>query len=80
MKIDYVPTQNEEFITNFSGNISSSEGMGERRMAYKVKGYERAYYHVIKFSLPPESVDEMKRNYRINANTYIRTMIVKGEE
>jgi small subunit ribosomal protein S6 len=70
----------EEFITNFSGNINSSEGMGERKMAYKVKGHQRAYYHLIKFNLPAEAVDEMKKNYRINANTYIRNMIVKDEE
>lgn len=69
----------EEFITSAGGSINSSEDMGERRMAYKVKGHERAYYHLIKFDSPPGVIEGIKRHYSINAGRYIRNMIVKGK-
>ncbi|MFH1415254.1 MAG: 30S ribosomal protein S6 [Elusimicrobiota bacterium] len=69
----------EELIREAGGNIVSSEQMGERKMAYIVKGHERAYYYLIKFDSPPEKIDGFKRHYRINSNRYIRNIIVKEE-
>ena len=69
----------EELIGGFGGNITLSEDMGEKRMAYKVRGYERAFYHIIKFDSPPESIEGFKRFYKINGGKYIRNMIVRTE-
>ena len=67
----------EDMIINAGGTLNISESMGEKRMAYNVKGFERAYYHLIQFDCPPESIEGFKRYYNINVNTYIRNMIVK---
>ena len=69
----------EELIKGSSGNINSSEEMGEKRMAYKVKGHERAYYHLIKFDSPPVAIEEIKKFYRINTSKFIRNMIIKED-
>lgn len=69
----------EKRIQESSGNIKSSEGMGDRKMAYKVKGHERAYYHLIKFDSPPDAIEGIKVYYRINSGKYIRNMVVKEE-
>jgi small subunit ribosomal protein S6 len=67
----------EDMIAEAGGSLNLSESMGERKMAYNVKGYERAYYHLIQFECPPETIEGFKKYYNINTNTYIRNMIVK---
>ena len=69
----------EKRIEEASGTVKSSEGMGEKRMAYKVKGHELAYYHLIKFDCPPKGIEVIKVHYRNNSNRYIRNMLVKEE-
>ncbi|MFC2062073.1 30S ribosomal protein S6 [Elusimicrobiota bacterium] len=65
----------EELITSLNGSVTTSEEIGEKEMAYKVKGNDRAYYHLIKFDCPPEKVNELSRHYRIH-NNYIRNLII----
>ncbi len=69
----------EELIKKAGGKINSSESMGEKKMAYIVKGHERAYYHLINFESTPDSIENFKKYYRINSNKYIRNMIVKED-
>ena len=69
----------EELINSSGGNIKSSENMGEKKMAYRVRGHDRAYYHLIKFDSPSSAIEGIKRYYRINPNRYIRNIIVKED-
>ena len=46
----------EDIISGAGGSVTSSQDMGEVKMAYKVKGHDRAYYHLIKFECPPSGV------------------------
>ncbi|MFC2048623.1 30S ribosomal protein S6 [Elusimicrobiota bacterium] len=68
----------EETISTLGGAISTSEEMGEKKLAYKVDGHDRAYYHVIKFSCPPSAIDELKKHYRIHSS-YLRNIVVSEQ-
>ena len=65
----------EEFISGIGGAVKLSEEMGEKQLAYKVKGHDRAYYHLVKFSCPPDGIDKLKKHYSINSE-YIRNIVV----
>ncbi|MBN2407320.1 MAG: 30S ribosomal protein S6 [Elusimicrobia bacterium] len=69
----------EDIISGAGGSVKSSQDMGEMKMAYKVKGHDRAYYHLIKFECPPAGIQELKKHYNINSN-YIRNIVVRDEE
>ncbi len=68
----------EKLISESSGQVISSDDMGERKLAYSVKGNERAYYHVIKFDMPSSEVNKLKGHYRLEEN-FIRDIVVKEE-
>lgn len=69
----------EGIITEAGGKVSSKEEMGEKRMAYPVKKHEVAYYYLINFECPSESVENLSRFYRQN-DRYIRDIIVRKED
>lgn len=68
----------EGFIVEIGGSVKSSEEIGERKMAYKIEGHERAYYHLIRFDCPSDGIDKLKKHYQIKSN-YIRNIVVTEE-
>lgn len=71
-------TQVEDLIKQLGGEVTSSDSIGERQMAYQVKGHDRAYYHLIRFDSPPNVIDELKKNYSINSR-FLRNIIIKNK-
>ncbi len=69
----------EKIVSSNGGKIALSEEMGEREMAYKVKGHSRAYYHLLVFDAPAESFQAISDYYRFSDN-YIRSLTVKKEQ
>ncbi|MGM0568024.1 MAG: 30S ribosomal protein S6 [Elusimicrobiota bacterium] len=69
----------EKAITSSKGKLIESEDMGEKQMAYIVKGHKRAYYHLIRFDAPPEAFKSINDYFRYN-DSYIRSLTVKREE
>ena len=68
----------EKLITDTGGEVNKSEELGERKMAYKVKENNFAYYHLIEFNSPPDFIVGLNKHYRINER-YIRDIVIKKE-
>ncbi|MDA3793268.1 MAG: 30S ribosomal protein S6 [Elusimicrobia bacterium] len=66
----------EKIVEKEGGSITSSSDMGEKKMAYKVKNHDRAYYHLIEFEAPGSVVEKLKRHYRLS-DEYIRSIVVR---
>lgn len=53
------------WITEASGEITKEEIWGKRRMAYAIRKQREGQYVLLNAQLPPESVGELERNFRI---------------
>lgn len=74
VQVDFV----KEVITKNGGEVASVIEMGARKLAYKIKKYERGVYYVVYFTAPASLIAELTRNIRYNENI-IRFLTVKYE-
>ena len=56
-----------DYLTK-NGKISVEENLGKKKLAYKVREYEYAYYYLIQFVWKADIISELERKYRINEN------------
>lgn len=56
-----------DYLTK-NGKISVEENLGKKKLAYKVREYEYAYYYLIQFVGKTDIISELERKYRINEN------------
>ncbi len=70
--------ETEKLISDNGGEIISSQEMGEKEMAYRVKGTTRAYYHLLNFRAPTKAYNVLNDHYRFN-DPYIRSLIIKKD-
>lgn len=68
----------KEILTKNGAQIESVVPMGTRKLAYKIKKYERGTYFVIYFKAPTNLIAELERVLRITEEV-IRFLIVKYE-
>ncbi|HEC1781601.1 TPA: 30S ribosomal protein S6 [Campylobacter lari] len=73
-KLEFV----KEVLTKNGAEIESVIPMGTRKLAYKIKKYERGTYFVIYFKAPTNLIAELERVLRITEEV-IRFLIVKYE-
>ncbi|WP_257937788.1 30S ribosomal protein S6 [Campylobacter lari] len=73
-KLEFV----KEVLTKNGAEIESVVPMGTRKLAYKIKKYERGTYFVIYFKAPTNLIAELERILRITEEV-IRFLIVKYE-
>ncbi|EKN1197893.1 30S ribosomal protein S6 [Campylobacter lari] len=73
-KLEFV----KEVLTKNGAEIESVVPMGTRKLAYKIKKYERGAYFVIYFKAPTNLIAELERVLRITEEV-IRFLIVKYE-
>ncbi|WP_139470765.1 30S ribosomal protein S6 [Campylobacter armoricus] len=73
-KLEFV----KEVLTKNGAQIESVVPMGTRKLAYKIKKYERGTYFVIYFKAPTNLIAELERVLRITEEI-IRFLIVKYE-
>ncbi|WP_257939248.1 30S ribosomal protein S6 [Campylobacter lari] len=73
-KLEFV----KEVLTKNGAEIESVVPMGTRKLAYKIKKYERGTYFVIYFKAPTNLIVELERVLRITEEV-IRFLIVKYE-
>ncbi|EAK0847733.1 30S ribosomal protein S6 [Campylobacter lari] len=73
-KLEFV----KEVLTKNGAEIESVVPMGTRKLAYKIKKYERGTYFVIYFKAPTNLIAELERVLRITEEV-IRFLIVKYE-
>ena len=65
-------------IEKNGGEISSTDNVGIRELAYEIEKCKRGYYYVIYFKGNPSGIAEIERNYRNNENV-IRFIFIKYE-
>ncbi|MGJ0148468.1 30S ribosomal protein S6 [Campylobacter lari] len=73
-KLEFV----KEVLTKNGAEIESVVPMGTRKLAYKIKKYERGTYFVVYFKAPTNLIAELERVLRITEEV-IRFLIVKYE-
>ncbi len=73
-KLDFV----KDVLTKNGAHIESVVEMGTRKLAYKIKKYERGTYFVIYFKAEPSLINELERVLRI-IEEIIRFLIIKYE-
>ena len=70
--------QLEEPIKKVGGAIESSQGMGRRRLAYRIARQTEGHYYLLRFKAPTKEINELKRLLRLN-DTIVRFMILTDE-
>ncbi|WP_291952865.1 30S ribosomal protein S6 [Campylobacter sp.] len=73
-KLDFV----KEVLVKNGAQIETIVEMGTRKLAYKIKKYERGTYFVIYFKAPTNLISELERILRITEEI-LRFLIVKYE-
>ena len=69
----------EEQIKKLGGRVESVQGMGRRRLAFRIARQTEGYYYVFRFHAPTEQVAELERLLRLN-ETIVRFMILSEDE
>lgn len=67
-----------EGIIKNGGEITNSEVMGKRRLAYEIDKFRDGFYVLVNFNASPDVVKELDRILRIS-DEVIRYLIVKDE-
>ena len=68
----------EEPIKKLGGQVEHSQGMGRRRLAFRIARQSEGYYHLLRFTAPTERVSELKRLYRLN-DAVVRFLIITAD-
>ena len=71
--------QLEEPIKKVGGTVESSQGMGRRRLAFRIARQTEGHYYLLRFQAPAERIGEIERLFRLN-EAIVRFMILNAEE
>jgi small subunit ribosomal protein S6 len=69
----------EEPIRKLGGRIETSQGMGRRRLAFRISRQAEGYYHLLRFRAPTAQLAELERQFRLN-EAVVRFMILNAED
>ena len=69
----------EEQIRKAGGTVGTSQGMGRRRLAFRIARQAEGYYYLLRFQAPTERIGELERTFRLN-DTIVRFMILSADE
>lgn len=76
---DEVMSAVNDIVKKNGGNITNSEKMGKKKLAYKIKKNREGIYYKIEFEIKPTATLAIKKVLQINANI-IRFIIVDRVE
>lgn len=85
MKNDLTKEQKSKIIDtiknylNKNGKITKSEDLGQKKLAYEIRQYKKAYYYLIEFYSESKIITELERMYRIN-DDILKFIVVRKEE
>ncbi len=77
-EMESVSAKVEKIVADSKGSILKKDDWGKRRLAYSVKRHRDGHYVFYHVTMPPESVSELNRNFRL-LEKVIKFMIVKDE-
>lgn len=63
-------------ITEFGGNIVSTDKSGRKKLAYEIQNFRDGFFTTTVLTLPAEKIAEFKRQLKLNDNV-LRTMFME---
>lgn len=66
-------------ITEFGGNVVSTDKTGRKKLAYEVQNFRDGFFTTTILALPADKVAEFKRQLRLN-DSVLRTMFMEASE
>ena len=64
-----------QWITDGGGEITSTEGLGRRLLAYKIEDHREGNYQLVYFQATPEVLPALERSMKLD-DTIIRYQII----
>jgi len=77
--LDAVVERVGSIIKSQGGEISKTDPWGKRRLAYPIRRYREGYYVRMETKLPPDSIREIERDFRLT-ETILRHLFVRMDE
>lgn len=74
--VDKIAKEFEEILVKNGANILSSKEIGQRELAYAIKGQKTGYYYLINIESENGAIDEFNRLATIDENI-LRHIIIK---
>ncbi len=71
--------QLEESVRKLGGQVERSQGMGRRRLAFRIARQGEGHYHLLHFTASTERISELKRHFGLN-DAIVRFMIIAREQ
>ena len=66
-------------ITEFGGNVVSTDKAGRKKLAYEVQNFRDGFFTTTILALPADKVAEFKRQLKLN-DSVLRTMFIEATE
>jgi len=76
---DGVTADVRRLLEKHQGEVLSLERWDERRLAYRIKGRNRAVYLLARFTAPCEAIPPLERDCKLN-DTILRVLFVRDHE
>ena len=77
--IGQLSTEIESLIESEGGKVVSSDDMGRRPLAYRIKKFTEGYYHLYEIEGSGKEIAELERRLRVN-DKIIRYLTVRVDE
>ena len=68
-----------ELVADRGGEVSKESSMGRRRLAYPIRHYHEGFYQVLAFRLPPENVDALEHQLRLDDDV-LRHIVIREKD
>ena len=68
-----------EQVKKLGGSVDSVQGMGRRRLAFRIARHTEGHYYLLRFHAPTEQIAELERLFRLN-EAIVRFMILSEDE
>ena len=75
-EVDKVIEKINSDITEFGGNVVSTDKGGRKKLAYEIQNFRDGFFATTVLSIPAEKIAEFKRQLRLNDNI-LRTMFME---
>ena len=75
-EVDKVIEKINSVITEFGGNVVSTDKGGRKKLAYEIQNFRDGFFATTVFSIPADKIAEFKRQLRLNDNI-LRTMFME---
>lgn len=78
-EVDKVIEKINSVITEFGGNVVSTDKGGRKKLAYEIQNFRDGFFTTTILALPGDKVAEFKRQLRLN-DSVLRTMFMEVAE